>query len=203
MTGPTAPDTRSRILIAAATMLGEDPTARLTVRAVAARAGVSTGSLRHFFPTQQQLLDTVVAGLETLEVPDDPMADTSRPAADRLVDCLHLLLASTGRGAEARRRWTALHDAHIAASAPEDSGDTFLAMERLGVGRVRAWLDALRHEGVVLHGDPDQAARFLLTVVDGLALGRALPGAGARIPSEPAMLRLAVDAVLRQDAPRA
>lgn len=44
------PGTRDKILIAAATMLGENPTARLSVRAVAARAQVSTGSLRHFFP---------------------------------------------------------------------------------------------------------------------------------------------------------
>jgi len=44
---------RDRILIAAAGMIGEDPAARLSVRAVAARAGVSTGSLRFHFPTQR------------------------------------------------------------------------------------------------------------------------------------------------------
>jgi len=78
---PEAPSTRQRILIAAATMLGENPTARLSVRAVAARAGVSTGSLRHFFPTQRALIDTVVAGLYDLELPEDPMSDRSMPEA--------------------------------------------------------------------------------------------------------------------------
>ena len=60
--GPDEPGTRDKILIAAATMLGEDPTARLSVRAVATRAQVSTGSLRHFFPTQRDLIDTVKIG---------------------------------------------------------------------------------------------------------------------------------------------
>lgn len=43
--------TRERILQAAAEMLAEDVTTTLSVRAVAARAGVSTGSLRFHFPT--------------------------------------------------------------------------------------------------------------------------------------------------------
>lgn len=98
----TQRDTRDRILIAAATMLGEDPTARLSVRGVAARAGVSTGSLRHFFPTQRELVETVVAGLYDIEIPDDPIYDTERTPADRLVACLRLLLAEFGAGDRAR-----------------------------------------------------------------------------------------------------
>ncbi|WIB60206.1 TetR/AcrR family transcriptional regulator [Curtobacterium sp. MCLR17_007] len=196
MAHPNSPDTRSKILIAAATMLGEDPTARLTVRAVAAHAGVSTGSLRHFFPTQQLLLDTVVEGLQTVEIADDPMADTSKSPADRLEACLRVLLTSVGTGAAARENWIAMHDAYIASPTPDESGNTFLAMERLGIGRVERWLDVLRQEGVGIAVDLEQAARFLLTVVNGLALDRALPGASARIPFEERSLRLAVDAVL-------
>lgn len=201
MTESTSADTRSKILIAAATMLGEDPTARLTVRAVAARAGVSTGSLRHFFPTQQQLLDTVVEGLQTVEIADDPMADQSRSPADRLEACLQLLLRSVGTGAAARENWIAMHDAYIASRAPDESGNTFLAMERLGISRVERWLDTLRQEGIGLPDDLEEPARFLLTVVNGLALERALPGARSRVPFEGRSLRLAVDAVLTQRTP--
>jgi len=202
MTDSPSTDTRSKILIAAATMLGEDPTARLTVRAVAARAGVSTGSLRHFFPTQQQLLDTVVEGLQTVEITDDPMADPSRSPADRLEACMQLLLTSVGTGAAARENWIAMHDAYIASRAPDESGNTFLAMERLGVSRVERWLDTLRQEGVGLPDDLEEPARFLLTVVNGLALERALPGARSRVPFEGRSLRLAVDAVLGERTPR-
>ncbi|WP_254785942.1 TetR/AcrR family transcriptional regulator [Curtobacterium sp. MCBA15_008] len=198
MTDPHTPDTRSKILIAAATMLSEDPTARLTVRAVASRAGVSTGSLRHFFPTQQQLLDTVVEGLQTIEMADDPMADPSKSPAARLEACLQVLLTSVGTGADARQNWIAMHEAYIASPTPDESGNTFLAMERLGISRVRRWLDTLRQEGIELPDDLEDHARFLLTVVNGLALERALPGARSRIPFEERSLRLAVAAVLGQ-----
>ena len=52
---------RERVLAAAAAMLAEDVTATLSVRAVAARAEVSTGSLRFHFPTQRALQDAVLA----------------------------------------------------------------------------------------------------------------------------------------------
>jgi len=197
MTGPTGSDTRSKILIAAATMLAEDPTARLSVRAVAARAGVSTGSLRHFFPTQQALLDTVIEGLQTLDVPDDPMADPEKSPAERLEACLQLLLTAVGTGASARQNWTALHDAYVASPAPEESAQTFLAMERLAVSRVDRWLAQLDEEGVLADGEREQQARFLLSVVNGLSLERAFPGARARLGFENPSLHLAVSAVLR------
>ena len=196
MSDPDERDTRSKILIAAATMIGEGPATRLSVRAVAARAGVSTGSLRHFFPTQQELLDTVVEGLQTLDLPDDPMADPARPPAERLEACLRVLLSSVGTGSTARRNWVSLHDAYIAAAGRDDTAPTFLAMERLAVDRVERWLAVLREEGALRPGDLEGHARFLLTVVNGLSLERALPGAAARIGSEAASLRQAVSAVV-------
>lgn len=200
MTEPAGSDTRSKILIAAATMLAEDPTARLSVRSVAAKAGVSTGSLRHFFPTQQVLLDTVIEGLQTLDVPDDPMADATKGPAERLQACLRLLLSAVGTGAGARQNWIALHDTYVASPAPEESAQTFLAMERLAVSRVDRWLAQLHDEGVLADGDREQQARFLLSVANGLSLERAFPGARTRLGFETSSLRLAVSAVLRPDA---
>lgn len=196
----TTADTRSRILIAAASMLGEDPTARLSVRAVAARAGVSTGSLRHFFPTQRMLIDTVVEGLQTIDIPEDPMSDTARDPAERLEACLQLLLSAGGSGATARERWTSLHAAYVASPVADDATHAFLAMERLAVHRVEAWLAILADEGVPIGEDREAPARFLLSVVNGLWLERALPGAQHRAAFEGRSLRSAVDAVLRPSA---
>ncbi|GAB3804398.1 TetR/AcrR family transcriptional regulator [Micromonospora zhanjiangensis] len=56
-TGPPAGlSSRDKILWAAAAMLGEEPSTTPSVRVVAARAGVSTGSVQHF-PTQRELMD--------------------------------------------------------------------------------------------------------------------------------------------------
>lgn len=192
----SSPTTRDKILIAAATMLGEDPTARLSVRAVAARAGVSVGSLRHFFPTQRELFDTVVAGLLSLDVPDDPMDDAGSSPSDRLVGCLQAMLAEVGGGEQARDYVSSLHRAYVASPPDPESEHAFHALERLGVQRVVRWLTTLRGEEALATGDIEQQARFLLTVVNGLALERALPGALARIAYERDTLRLAVSAVL-------
>lgn len=189
------PSTRSKILIAAATMLGENPTARLSVRAVAARAGVSTGSLRHFFPTQRALVETVVAGLYDLEIPDDPINDHSLSPTERLVACLRLLLAQVGVGDRARQQWGALYEAYVASPPSEDEAATYLALERMGRHRLEQWLTTLIEEGAIPAGRIEQRARFLSTVANGLMTERALPSDTVRVESETETLRLAVHAV--------
>jgi AcrR family transcriptional regulator len=190
--------TRDKILIAAATMLGEDPTARLSVRAVAARAGVSTGSLRHFFPTQRALIDEVVARLHEVDVPDDPMQDLTRTPAERLLACLRLLLSQVGTGERARNHWGALYNAYVASPPSEDDSHAFLALEQLSVHRVMRWLSALRDDGALAPGELEHHARFLLTVLNGLLTERALPGDLARLEFEERTLTAATSAVLRQ-----
>lgn len=192
---PNERGTRDKILIAAATMLGEDPTARLSVRAVAARAQVSTGSLRHFFPTQRSLIDTVVAGMYDLEIPDDPINDHSLSPIERMIACLRLLLAQVGVGERARRQWGALYEAYVATTPSEDVAATYLALERMGRHRIEQWLTTLVDEGSIPAGGIEQRARFLATVTTGLMTERALPSDTVRIESETESLRLAVHAV--------
>jgi AcrR family transcriptional regulator len=198
MSEPTRQGTRDKILIAAATMLGEDPTSRLSVRAVAARAGVSVGSLRHFFPTQQALVDTVIAGIYDLDIPDDPMQNTASDPSDRLVACLQLLLSQVGTGERAREHWRAIHDAYVASPPTADATHAFLALERLTVHRIARWLSALRDEGALASDDLDVQARFLSTVVNGLSFERALPGDRERLAFEVHTLHCAVDSILHR-----
>ncbi|MBX7448928.1 TetR/AcrR family transcriptional regulator [Mycolicibacterium sp. 3033] len=180
-------------------MLGEKPTSRLSVRAVAARAGVSIGSLRHFFPTQQELIDTVVAALYDLDIPDDPMQDKTVAAAERLVACLQLLLSQVGTGDRARQYVRALHDAYVLSPPSEDATHSFLALERLNLHQIAKWLRVLRDEQALDTDDVDMAARFLGTVVNGLSFERALPGDRGRLPFEAMTLRIAVDSILKDE----
>ncbi|WP_216694786.1 TetR/AcrR family transcriptional regulator [Dietzia psychralcaliphila] len=188
---------RDKILIAAATMLGEDPAARLSVRAVAARAGVSTGSLRHFFPTQQDLLDTVIAGMYDLDLPDDPIHDVSESPTERLVGCLHQALAMAGTGESARKAWRSIYQAYVDSPPSEGVIANYLALERLGQHRIRRWLEILADEGAIPAGDIDRRARFLGTVMNGLSVERALPAAGPRMAAESDTLRMAVSCVVQ------
>lgn len=193
---PVQQATRDRILIAAATMLGEDPTARLSVRGVAERAGVSTGSLRHFFPTQRLLIDTVVAGLDAIEIPDDPIHDTERPPTDRLLACLHLVLEQIGTGERARAHMRRMYGAYIASSPTGDETLVHRALERLGRRRIERWLTALADEGAMPAADVGSRARFLVTVLNGLFTERALPVEAVQPEHEQDTLRIAVQAVV-------
>lgn len=193
-----ARSTRDKILIAAATMLGEDPTARLSVRAVAARAGVNTGSLRHFFPTQRLLVDTVIAGMYDLSIPDDPIHEYAATPTQRLVACLQQLLEQVGTGERARQHLRATYETYVASNLSADEEASYFALERLGSHIIERWLSILADEGSASSADIEQSARFLSTVIAGLSIERALPGSAARLAFETTTLTTAAGAVLTE-----
>ncbi len=191
------PSTRDRILIAAATMIGENPAARLSVRAVAARAEVSVGSLRHFFPDQRALLDEVLERMFRLVMPDGDIDDASLPAAERLVTGLRQILDRAGIGEGARELWRSTLRTYLDEAPAASAIESYLALESAGRRRIESWLAALAEEGALLDGDREAQARFLSSVVNGLAVERALPMDAAAAAAEATTLRLAVSAVVR------
>jgi AcrR family transcriptional regulator len=193
-------DSRAKVIIAACEMIGEDPSSTLSVRAVAARAGVSMGSLRHHFPTQRALRDAVLATIYDVVTSDDQIIhDTSVPARDRLVQCLRQILAP-GVGEEARQAWMTVFDAFIASEPTDGARQSYRAMDAEGRRRVEHWLTVLADEGVLRPGDMIQQARFLTTVCNGLSIERALPADDSILQSETETLYAAADSVLRGSA---
>lgn len=205
MSGTERKDTRERILAAAAEIITEEGvTAKLSVRAVAARVGVSTGSLRHHFPTQQLLRDEVMRRVYDWILPGTDIRDTAVPPRDRLVECLRQVLAMTGVGAESRAAMATVTESFISAEQTDDVRETYLAMQRDGQRRVEAWLRTLADEGALIDTSRiPQSARFLNTVLDGLALERALPSEDSLAQLETETLYMAADAVLGRWQPPA
>ncbi len=187
---------RDKILLAAMTMFGEEPGARLSVRAVASRAGLSTGSLRYHFPTQRELQDEVLTRIYDLVVSDDRIHDRTVPARDRLVDCLRQVLAGVGVGKQAREATRKVVNQFITPEPTEELRAAYLAIEREVRRRVEYWLTVLTNEGALPEGDNTRRVRFLLTVVNGLGIERALPAEDSILQSETDTLYTAVDCVL-------
>jgi AcrR family transcriptional regulator len=187
---------RDKILLAAMELFGEDPATRLSVRAVASRAGVSTGSLRYHFPTQRELQDEVLTRIYDLVVPDDRIHDRSISARDRLVGCLRQVLAGVGVGEQAREASRKVVEEFIAPEPTEEIRAAYLAIEREARRRVEYWLTVLTKEGALPEGDNTRRVSFLLTVVNGLGIERALPTEDAILQSETDTLYTAVDCVL-------
>lgn len=200
----SAAENRGRILAAAAAMLAENPAARLSVRAVAQRAGISTGSLRHVFPTQRDLIDGVVAEIAALQnaaTPDEALLDTDQPAVDRLLDLLRRTLHDSLANDLALNQLRAALT-HPEQVASDDDAAPTLALERLALHQMASWVSTLRTEATY-DSTPDEAARFLSTVLTGLVTEHALPGGLGRRATHDRTLRLAATAVLAaQPSPR-
>lgn len=190
--------TRERILAAAAGIIGEDGvTARLSVRAVAARAEVSTGSLRHHFPTQQVLRDEVMSRVYDWMLPDIRIDDTTVPPRDRLVYCLRQVLDMSGTGSEARHSMVLLMENFVTVEQTEAMREAYLAMQRDGQRRMEGWLGTLAEEvGTLPVADIPRRARHLGTVLNGLALERALPAEDSLAQRESEALYAAADMAL-------
>ncbi|WP_224392390.1 hypothetical protein [Pseudonocardia sp. ICBG1293] len=68
----------------------------------------------------------------------------------------------------------------------------YLAIERETQRRVTHWLKVLVDEGALAPGDNAARTRFLLTVLNGLTLERAIPREGSTVQAEDDTLRAAV-----------
>lgn len=190
-------DSRAKVIIAACEMIGEDPASTLSVRAVASRAGVSMGSLRHHFPTQRALHDAVLATIyDVVGSGEQLISDESVPPRDRLVGCLRQTLAPQ-LGDEIRRAWTKVFEAFIAPEHTDSLRASYLPIANEGQSRVEHWLSVLAKEGVVADGNITDHARFLNTVLNGLSIERALPSETSILENENVTLYFAVDAVLK------
>lgn len=193
---PEGLGSRDRILWAATTMLGEGPGAILSVRAVAARAEVSTGSLRHHFPTQRKLMDAALGVVYDVLLPEDSIHDSSLPARERLVACLQRLLAPAGEEIDSRDAWRRAFESYVAVEPTQAARDEFLAIDREIRRRLEYCLRVLQGEGAIPAGDNSARVQLLLSVVNGLSIAQVMPTDVPRAQAELDTLRLAADYVL-------
>lgn len=198
---PSGLSSREKILWAAATMLGEDPPATPSVRAVAARAGVSAGAVQYHFPTQRTLMDEVLVRLYDTLLPEDSVHDSSLTPRERLVACLQRLLAPTPAGGHPREDWAQVFDRYIRTPPTEAAREEYLAIARAMRQRIESCLAVLQDEGALAPGDNARRARFLYTVVSGLSITQALPSDPSLLESEIETLRTAADYVLSEQPP--
>ncbi len=195
---PEGLGTRDKILWAAATMLGEESGKLPSVRAVAARAGVSAGSVQHHFRTQRELMDEVLILLYDSVLPDDRVNDSSIPVKDRLVGTLQRLLLLPEAEDDPYDAWTRVL-ARYGRAAPTDAlWQEFVAIDAEMRRRIEYALTVFQEEGALAPGDNARRARFLYTVVSGLSIAQALPAAGPRAQTEVDVLRSAADYVLSE-----
>jgi AcrR family transcriptional regulator len=153
--------------------------------------------MRHHFPTQADLRDAVLGRIGDWMSPGATMEDAEVPARERLRGSLHQVLDHVGTGQLARDHMTRLTSTLIDVEQTAQVREAYLAVEADGLRRIERWLDALAQEGHLASADVPRSARFLGTVINGLALQRALPAPDASPHLEAEVLDDAIAQVLR------
>ncbi|MEV4046599.1 TetR/AcrR family transcriptional regulator [Streptomyces sp. NPDC049744] len=188
---------REQIVRTAREMLAEDPGTTLAVRAVAERVGIGASTLRHYFPTQRALHEAVLAASFATTASDLRIRDTQVPARERLSECLLQLLPPAHPADLSMDRWIDTINSVFGSTAKPEARTAWASYVVQTRRQISDWLRILAAEGMVAGGSEERGARFLLTVLDGMALGRILPTARLDPTEEAAVLNDALTVILR------
>ena len=201
------PDRREEILTAAAALLAEGGPGAVSVRAVAARAGLGASTVRYWFPSQDDLALAVASRTLTGILEDRRIAESDVPAAERLTECLVQFLPAPGTAddlaAAQAQGWLSFVVASAGPGATALGGALYARMLGTTRERVEAWLHRLAGEGALTADAVPDAALALLTRVDGLMLGLVLPGSTLTPGRAHAILADDVEHLLGRGADRA
>lgn len=189
---------RERILSAAAALLAEGGTERLTVRSVAEAAGIGMGTLRHYFPNQKSLHDAVILSLVDDETKDFRIQDTQVPASERLEECVLQFLPSPDESAHLLDVWFGMYRVGL-----DPQGAPF-ARQFLEVSttrtrqRLREWLGVLAAEGHLDSSAIGNHVLHLSALISGACLEMVTPGAEMTLIDAQNIVRNAVRTILKE-----
>ncbi|HEX7308213.1 TetR family transcriptional regulator [Lentzea sp.] len=161
---------REQILRAAVDLAKAQGLAALSVRAVAAAAGVGATTLRNYFPSQTALHQAVAAELVTVTLEDGDIADASRPPAERLADRLDQFLPLPGQVETSLQGWLEYYRLSFGPEASTATAELLHSGRRASAEVLTRWLGVLAAEGRVAEDAVDDHVTRLLVVVDGIHL---------------------------------
>ncbi|MDO9379880.1 MAG: TetR/AcrR family transcriptional regulator [Nocardioidaceae bacterium] len=196
MTTQQSTSRREQVLEAARDLVAEGGLGAVTVRAVAARAGIGASTMRHYFPTQRDLHRAVVEGVLDAQLDGRRITDARVAPAGRLTECLAQLLPSDQAQVGALDAWFLMYAAAIGPEASLLGTQVLEQGSDVAREHVTQWCDVLADEGALAVPRRD-AVDVALTVVDGLCLQLLTPGTALDVPRAHALLGLVVGSLVR------
>ena len=157
---------RAEILDAAMAVFGEVGYRAASLRAIAARCGISHPGLLHHFPTKEALLLAVLEHRD--EVAQAAIRESAASGADELRGLVELVAGNAARPDIVELFATLSAEA----AAADHPGHAFFAHRyRQVVARLTAAFEAARAEGALRPGvEPEPSARELVALMDGLQI---------------------------------
>lgn len=164
------PERRQEILDAAVELAREKGVGAVSVRSVAAAAGIGATTLRYYFPSQRELINTVLDRIFDENIAELRIADAAIPAAERLTECLVQFFGPSEHTQQAAKAWFDITVALIGQGSTEGSRQGMMVAHRVSIGRTERWLRALAAEGAIDEADIEVSAAVLLALIEGLML---------------------------------
>ncbi len=161
---------REEIVQAATAIAAERGVRAMSVRAVAARAGIGSSTMRHYFPTQDELFHEVVGRSFHANLANLDIHDTAVPADERLIACVAQFLPADDDQVRMLEGWIALYADAFGPSHTDQGARLLDSLTAHARDRVTAWLDTLDAEGALQPANPALHVTVMLALVDGLCL---------------------------------
>lgn len=194
-------DRRAQILRAAQQVVAERGVAALSVRNVAARAGIGPSTLRHYFPSQHALYDAVLGQAFNAQLDDLRITDTSAPPARRLAECMAQFLPPDETRVPELEAWFAGYAAALGPTRTDQGTRLVHTLSAHARERVGRWLAVLEAEGALAARDRERSTTLLLAVVDGLCLQLLTPGSHATVALTRDILADVIDGLIARAQP--
>lgn len=194
---PPPSSRRADILAAARELAVRDGASALTVRAVSTAAGIGVGTLRHYFPSQQELLAAVVADLIEGMLDETVVMDSSVAPEDRLVSAVLQFLPESLSDHGALDAWFAFYVTALSATPSDQARRVLEASVVTSHDRMRRWLAALAAEGVLRVDSVADSSSALIALINGLMLEALTPGSPVTVEDARRIAEAAARAVAR------
>lgn len=161
---------RDEILQAAVGLARDGGMGRVSVRAVAAAAGVGATTLRHYFPTQTDLHEAVARELIKAAVGARSMSDDTADPVERLVDGLWQFVPAPENQAAFLEGWFSLHRLALGPDGDQSARAVLRSADREAADMLRGWMDTLADQGHLARQDIPVQVIVGFALLDGLAL---------------------------------
>ncbi|MFJ9033750.1 TetR family transcriptional regulator [Streptomyces sp. NPDC102274] len=163
-------DKRQHILDVATRLAGTDGLRGLSVRSVAAAAGIGATTLRAYFPSQALLYRALAERLVSHVLSDDWIQDVSQAPADRLYASLRQFLPGAANRHSTLTVWFELLILALGPDANEEVLEMVLSGRDESVVIATRWFTLLAADGCALSDTPEVLAVRFVALVDGLHL---------------------------------
>ncbi|MEH3089000.1 MAG: TetR/AcrR family transcriptional regulator [Microbacterium arborescens] len=178
-----ADNQRQHIIDTAVALVSEAGFDAVTVRAVAASAGIGMGTLRHYFPAQADLHVAVVEHVMDDAIDDLDIFDVALDPADRLVGCVLQFLPDEMTEGQLLDVWFGMYRHGLGPVASGMAASFLEVSTRRSRERIAGWLRQLAHEGAIEPDRVDESVLMISALVSGLCLEIITPGGAMTVRS--------------------